>query len=161
MAPSVDLSVRHVNDDSFIFALNWSTPFTWNGFPIISYKIIMINHSDEQPRATINTTKGNINQIEYTGRGSGCYMLSFSIEANSSLGKGESTLVHSTQPIGKIKCNHYCKYISRQYASNFQHNNCITTSAIDGIEDIEITFTLQPNGTSHFWISFLVRLFLE
>ena len=52
-------------------------------------------------------------------------------------------------------------YISRQYASNFQHNNCITTSAIDGIEDIEITFTLQPNGTSHFWISFLVRLFLE
>lgn len=43
----------------------------------------------------------------------------------------------------------------------FQHNNCITTSAIDGIEDIEITFTLQPNGTSHFWISFLVRLFLE
>ena len=108
LAPSVDLNVKHVIDDTFLFTITWSTPFTWSGFPIISYNIIMTNYSGGVPIATTDTVTSNntgsgYHQIYYTGKGmSGCYALSFSIEANNSLGKGERTLIHTGQPIGKI-----------------------------------------------------------
>lgn len=105
LAPSVHLTVWHLGSDSFIFTLNWSTTFTWSGFPIISYNITMTNYSNEQPTTTVNITESNINHIEYTGRGSGCHTLTFSIEANNSIGRGDRALIYSAQPIGKAKIN--------------------------------------------------------
>ena len=106
LAPSVHLNVGHLSgsSDIFTFTLHWST-FTWSGYPIISYKIMMTNNSDEQSITTVNVTESNVDHIEYTGRGSDCHTLTFSIEANNSIGKGDSTLIHSAQPIGKIKSN--------------------------------------------------------
>jgi hypothetical protein len=66
----------------------------------------MTNNSDEQPITTVNVTKSSVNHIEYTGSGSGCHTLTFSIEANNSIGRGESTFIQSAQPIGKIKCDY-------------------------------------------------------
>ena len=76
---------------------------TWSEFPIISYKIIMTNYSGEEPITTVNVINSSNQQIEYYGRGIDCYMLTFSVEANNSIGKGEGTLIHSGQPISKFK----------------------------------------------------------
>ena len=103
LAPSAHLNIGHLSSDIFTFTLPWSTTFTWSGYPITSYKIIMTNNSDEQPTTTVNITNSNVNHIEYTGRGSGCHTLTFSIEANNSIGRGESTFIRSAQPIGNIK----------------------------------------------------------
>ena len=63
----------------------------------------MTNYSGEGPIKTVDVMNSSCHQIEYSGRGIDCNKLTFSVEANNSIGKGESTLIHSGQPISKIK----------------------------------------------------------
>ena len=113
LAPAVSLTTEHTINNTFTFNLTWTTPFSWHGYPIIKYEVIMTNYSSGEPIQNTTTVTvlesspfDNVtgyHHIEYTGHGNRCYDLSFLVTASNSVGKGDHSIVKSGQPIGMFK----------------------------------------------------------
>lgn len=116
MAPTIGVSVEHTYNDSFTFNLSWQAPFTWPGFPILSYTVAVTNYSSGQ-QIMISNISGTSTELEsndtgyysnhsmvYTGRGSHCHNLSFSVEAENAIGNGKSVVLYTGQPLGMDHC---------------------------------------------------------
>ena len=104
LPPPFDLSQEHDTDNNFTYYLNWSAPFTWDGFPITSYNITIYNHfSNEATTTMYSENDSEFQSLSHNGTttGDSCYMLDFYVSAANSIGVGEPSLVQSGHPIGK------------------------------------------------------------
>ena len=92
--------------DIFAYHLNWSTPFTWPGFPITSYNVSIYNYSSGETTTTMkyrNDTGVLSLTHQGTSDGESCYRLNFTVAANNRLGEGERTVIQSGHSIGKAR----------------------------------------------------------
>ena len=146
----VNFSQEHiVNSSNFTYHLNWSAPFTWPGFPTLSYNITMLNHLDNESTTTIIPTNESSQTLSLDGitYGDRCYRLTFYVSASNHLGDGEHSMMHSGHHIGKLSSLSYTQIMP----------NMLTYIIVPGeISDIETTVTFLSNGTPHLWMSFLV-----
>ena len=105
MRPRLDVLQERVDGtNNFTYHLNWSAPFTWEGFPIISYDITIYNQSNnETVTSTMHINGSDTLGLAYDGYTSGdvCYALNFSVSATNRIGKGEPALTSSGHPIGR------------------------------------------------------------
>ena len=101
LAPSVSLDKELMENESCLFTLSWTTPFSWSEFPITGYTIILSNYSNGEPFNT-SFMENNITDsylIQFNSTGNECYRLEFLVSANNSLGEGQPTIIHSGHPI--------------------------------------------------------------
>lgn len=106
LQPGVTLFHEHVINDIFTYRLNWSAPFTWDGFPIINYNITVYNVSSGETTTTIKhaNDSGSLSLSHHgTSNGPSCYMLNLSVTASNSVGEGEPTVIQSGHPIGMTR----------------------------------------------------------
>lgn len=107
MRPQVNLTYEHIQGDIFAYHISWSAPFTWPGFPIISYEIVVYNLSDPSNNVLTEkfTNETQSTSLMHYGISSGetCYGLNFSVAATNGVGKGEATVFESGHPIGMTK----------------------------------------------------------
>lgn len=105
LAPSLTYDVEHVINDTFQFFIYWDQPFTWPGFPITNYKIILRNCSsqNEPVHKTIIIPENGLEEptrgYQLTTEGTICYQLKLSISANNSLGEGNYSFMTVNHPI--------------------------------------------------------------
>ena len=99
--PFYNLTQQYVGSGIIQHTLQWSIPFSWPGFPITRYTI-SINNSGNGDTSTIfksNTSSSHI----HTTDDAYCYRLDFSLAASNAVGRGEGTVTHAGNPIGKIE----------------------------------------------------------
>ena len=105
LQPLVHLLQEHDVDNNFTHHLNWSAPFTWDGFPITSYNVTVYNHSSgiaTTLRKFVNDSELESFSLDSTSSGESCYMLDFYVSATNDLGEGEPSVIRTGHPIGKL-----------------------------------------------------------
>ena len=102
----VSFSQKHVADSSnFTYHLNWSAPFTWPGFPVISYNVTVFNHLENISTTIImpiNDSYSQTSTLNGITDGESCYRLTFYVTASNYLGEGENTMMQSGHHISKF-----------------------------------------------------------
>ena len=103
LAPSIGLNVQLTDFDNltFTFTLSWTAPYSWPEFPITGYTVTITDHSSGETLNKIVSTISNQTEYmyEFNTTGNECYRLDLSVSANNSLGKGESSMIHSGHPV--------------------------------------------------------------
>ena len=101
-----NFSQEHVvNSSNFTYRLYWSAPFTWPGFPIISYNVTVFNHLSNNSITTImhlNDSDSQTMSLDGITYGESCYGLTFYVSASNPLGEGEHTMMQSGHHISKL-----------------------------------------------------------
>ena len=101
----ITFSQQYVIDSSnFTYYLRWSAPFTWPGYPIISYNVTVFNHLYNE--STITILYGNDSHpppLSHDGitYGDSCYGLTFYVAASNRIGEGDYSAIQSGHHIGR------------------------------------------------------------
>ena len=100
MAPLVSLDMELMENESSLFTLSWTTPFSWSEFPVTGYTVILSNYSNGVPfnRSYTILMESNVTDsflIQFNSTGNECYRLKFFVSANNSLGEGQPYIIHS------------------------------------------------------------------
>ena len=99
LAPSVSLNVELSDNDTFIFILSWTKPFSWPGFPITGYTITLSNYSSGEAVHHTVVVDSNKTEYQFSSMENECYRLDLSVSANNSLGEGKPSIIQSGHPI--------------------------------------------------------------
>lgn len=102
----INFSRERISDsNNFTHCLDWSAPFTWPGFPVISYSITVFNHSSNQSTVDdivyVNESSAGSHSWMYTSYGESCYGLTFYLAARNALDEGEFAMIRTGHPIGE------------------------------------------------------------
>ena len=99
------------SSDTFVINFNWSKPFTWGGFPITSYTFSLQNESSGQliddGTRQLNGSDAVVENYHFITEGMHCYMLTFSVLANNSLGEGNESVSSVGHPIKGLSKKNY------------------------------------------------------
>ena len=98
--PSYNLTQQYIGRGIIQHILQWSIPFSWLGFPITGYTISINNHGNGDTSIIIKSNT-SLSHTHTTDDGY-CYRLDFSLAASNTVGRGEGTVIHAGNPIGKI-----------------------------------------------------------
>ena len=94
-----NFSQEYVSDSSnFTYYVDWSAPFTWPGFPIISYNVTVFSHLNNESTTTIlhgNDSHPPPLSLEGISYGESCYRLEFYVTASNSIGEGNFSAIES------------------------------------------------------------------
>lgn len=128
LRPTVSLFQEHVINNIITYRLNWSKPFTWTGFPIFSYEVILYNISSGEPVTAIKhvNDSGPLSLTHHgISDGPACYLLNFSVAAINRVGRGEPASIQSGHLIGKADylVNFWLKLVNSS-RWNRRHRNC-------------------------------------
>lgn len=95
--------------------VEWEAPFTWNGFPITNYTVVVINQTSQEQLAndTLSPDILSYNLTEATPS-KYCSTLEFYIYAINKVGTSSSGYVYGSFPTGELMMYKLIAYLDQE-----------------------------------------------